>query len=142
MQAGVYFEFKPSFAKNNFTPNIGEWSIPEPCWIFNVTLFGVLGMTICLVGIFGNILSATVLWKIGHQSIIFFLLFVLSVCDLLHLLGYFMNYVFTEYLVFFGWYLDIFYTWYQYLYFYVLFPIYSLSVGLNMWMVCLITVQR
>ncbi len=142
MQTGAYFGLNQPIAKQNFTPNIGEWSISEPCWIFNIILFGVFGMVISLIGISGNILSATVLWKIGHESVIFFLLFILSVCDLLHLLGYFMNYVFTEYLMFFGWYLDIFFTWYQYLYFYVLFPVYSVSVGLNMWMVCLITIQR
>ncbi len=73
----------------NFTTNNSkaqEFNITHDCALFDFAIYTLVAGTLCILGLFGNIISFTVLWKDSSKSATAFLLRALAVADSLVLM--------------------------------------------------------
>ena len=96
----------PSVARYFFPGNTTCESLKrhnlDDCFLFYFILCGIIGTTICLVGIMCNIVSLLLICKLEKQSITLFLLKSLAIADSIYLLVYLANWSFTSWLNYFG----------------------------------------
>ncbi len=127
---------------NFLQTNYSNTTEVSKCHVFYTVVIGIFGSAICSIGICGNIISLLIVRKFGNLSATFFLLRSLAITDTIILIGYVLNLLLMEYLDYMDLILEVYYSEYQYVFMYVIFPIYSMSVTLAAWITCLLTIHR
>ena len=113
----------------------------DDCFLFYFILCGIIGTTICLVGISCNIISLLLINKLEKQSVTLFLLKSLAITDSIYLLFYLANWSFTAWLNYFG-FIGVLYGYTIYVLIYVTYPVYNAFLTISSWTTCLLTVHR
>ena len=80
---------------SNLTDLCTKTFFASPCRLFSFILCGIIGLTICLIGLCGNCISLLIL-QLRKHSVSMFLLRALSVADSAYLLGYTFHYALTS----------------------------------------------
>ena len=113
----------------------------DDCFLFYFILCGIIGATICLVGILCNIVSLLLVCKLEKQSVTLFLLKSLAIADSIYLLVYLANWSFTSWLNYFG-FVGVLYGYTIYVLIYVTYPVYNAFLTISSWTTCLLTIHR
>ena len=113
----------------------------DDCFLFYFILCGIIGTTICLVGISCNIISLLLINKLEKQSVTLFLLKSLAITDSIYLLFYLANWSFTAWLNYFG-FIGVLYGYTIYVLIYVTYPVYNAFLTISSWTTCLLTIHR
>ena len=127
------------FSNESYTNSTSEEKV-ETCELFYFMINGIFGISICSVGLIGNILSFWIIKQMNKTSVTFFLLRWMAISDALYLLFCVVLIVVPE-IIFYSQALRYFYCKFQYAYM-IMFPFSSMALTVTIWMTCLLTIHR